>query len=469
MPLNTSASLCRFESTSEVEVDCVGIGFGPANIAIAVALDEMGYAGTALFLERNAAPDWQPEMLLEGADIQHNPLRDFVTPRNPTSEYGFLSYLKSEGRLWDFFNLGEAFPPRTEYARYVRWVARHFDHQVAYGECVERVEAVTERTGPARIRITTARGKKVLARALLFAPGRSPHVPEPFAPYCGDRVTHFTGYLTATARWTHERRMNRIAVIGASQSAVEIVLDLTSRFPAAQVHNIFRNFGYQLKDTSPFTEHIYFPEFVDYYHAADTSGQAQMTRDLWRSNYGSADGDVIRQLYLKRYGQLVSGQQRICMHGNRDIASVEQNAAGEIEIELVDRYDGKRQCVAVDAVVLATGFRNFGNQTGQELCHPLLRGVQGLMRTRDDGTLFVTRDYRLESADAARPVPPIYLNGVCESTHGFGDAGSFSLLSIRSWAIAMAMVGALDESMHAQAARSGTAKNAFLEAMEAIR
>jgi L-ornithine N5-oxygenase len=32
------------------------------------------------------------------------------------------------------------------------------------------------------------------------------------------------------------------------------------------------------------------------------------------------------------------------------------------------------------------------------------------------------------------------MNGICESTHGFGDAGSFSLLALRSWTIANALM-----------------------------
>lgn len=104
--------------------DVIGVGFGPANIALAVAIEEKALGGQYLFLEGSTAPDWQAEMLIDGSDTQHNPLRDFVTPRNPVSPYGFLSYLKSKDRLFDYLNLGLEFPYRLEYARYVRWVAR---------------------------------------------------------------------------------------------------------------------------------------------------------------------------------------------------------------------------------------------------------------------------------------------------------------------------------------------------------
>ncbi|MGD7411917.1 ornithine monooxygenase, partial [Salmonella sp. gx-f9] len=63
--------------------DVVGIGFGPANLALAIALEEAGFAGSCLFLERRPSPQWQPEMLLPRSDIQNHPCRDLVTPRNP--------------------------------------------------------------------------------------------------------------------------------------------------------------------------------------------------------------------------------------------------------------------------------------------------------------------------------------------------------------------------------------------------
>src|SRR5262249_58188395 len=110
--------------------DLVGIGFGPANISLAIALEEMGWTGSVLFLERQPGPSWQPQMLLDGTDIQHHPLRDFVTPRNPRSRYGFLSFLKSEGRLFDFLNLGIPFALRKDYAAYIGWVARQLHPSV---------------------------------------------------------------------------------------------------------------------------------------------------------------------------------------------------------------------------------------------------------------------------------------------------------------------------------------------------
>ncbi|MCF5714918.1 SidA/IucD/PvdA family monooxygenase [Pseudomonas tremae] len=411
--------------------DVIGVGFGPANIALAVALDEKALGGQYLFLEGNTAPDWQSEMLIDGSDTQHNPLRDFVTPRNPTSPYGFLSYLKAKNRLFDYLNLGLEFPYRLEYARYVRWVARQFDHWVSYGE---RVTAIS-RTGNSGelIRVETNLGRSLLARTLSFGPGRTPFVPEIFDKDFSGRVSHFTGYITANARWCAEGEPKSIAVIGSSQSAVELTLDLNARYPDAIIHNIFRSFSYQLKDTSPFTENVYFPEFVDDFYDAPLELQKKLTSEMLRSNYSSADMDVIKSLYHKIYMQKLNGRERIHLHNMSDITGAELDCK-QVKLALQNNLKRSSSQITVDAVVLATGFRNLGSGRNDEFLPPLLQNMAGEVNKRVDGSVKIERDYLISSSDPH--FPPIFLNGLCESTHGFGDAGSFSLLSLRSWMIA---------------------------------
>src|SRR6266480_2129500 len=116
--------------------DVVCVGFGPANIALAIALEELWPAAQAKFLEREPGPCWQPGMLLDGTDIQNDPIRDLVTPRNPRSRYTFINYLHEEGRLFRHLNLPGHFPLRKEYARYIQWVAEQVPVDVDYGQDV---------------------------------------------------------------------------------------------------------------------------------------------------------------------------------------------------------------------------------------------------------------------------------------------------------------------------------------------
>jgi L-ornithine N5-monooxygenase len=424
---------------SENVLDCIGIGFGPANIALAIALEERGMLANTLFLEAQGEPDWQPGMLIEGSDIQHNPLRDLVTPRNPQSPYGFLSYLKAVGRLYDYLNLDAPFPPRTDYACYVRWVAEQFSAVTSFGCRVVRVEAISTQRNRPLVRVTTATGETFLSRTLSFATGRSPLIPGQFEPFLGSRLVHLNDYLPSVARWKNLAGPLTVGVIGGSQSAAEIILDLHAKLPEAKVVSICRRFGFKSKDLSPFTEQIYTPPFVDYFYASSELAQADMVQELWQSNYGAADHDVISALNFRLYEQKVLGSEKIRMMSNQTLESIRKRSDDGFEFALIDRNSGERNKVELDAVILATGFRNFGAGAEQEPIHPLLRGLAPALRFRQDGGVAVARDFRLMARESTAQIAGIYLNGLCESTHGFGDAGSFSLLSLRSDLIAQSI------------------------------
>src|SRR6188474_2370073 len=93
----------------------VGIGFGPGNIAVAVAAEEAGVLDDFAFFEAAPGPQWQSGMLLSDSDIQHNPVRDLVSLRNPRSRYSFINYLHEQRRLLDFLNLPLEFPLRKDF------------------------------------------------------------------------------------------------------------------------------------------------------------------------------------------------------------------------------------------------------------------------------------------------------------------------------------------------------------------
>ena len=80
----------------------LGVGFGPANLALAVALREIAggaLAERSVFLEKQPRFGWHRGMLIDGATMQVSFLKDLVTLRNPRSPYTFVAYLDAQGRL----------------------------------------------------------------------------------------------------------------------------------------------------------------------------------------------------------------------------------------------------------------------------------------------------------------------------------------------------------------------------------
>lgn len=415
-------------NSGERKCEVLAVGFGPSNIALAIAVQELNLAGAYRFIDARDGPEWQPGMMLAGADIQNNPLRDLVTPRNPKSHFTFVNYLKEAGRLFEYLNLGINYPLRADYAQYVSWVAQHFSTRVDYGVRALRLEIDEEGD---RWRVVTAE-QTYLARVVILGTGRSPHIPEVFLPLVGPRVFHLNEYLPRIEALRLTGRLRKVVVVGASQSAVEINLDLANRFPDLEIHMVHRSFSMRLKDTSPFSDRVYMPEFVDYFFRADQVQRDRLYKQLYATNYSAADADVLRALYLKIYEERLGGRTRIHLHNNTVVHAASLCPQG-VRLGLREQVTGMTEELLADAVVVATGFLNFGRGEGRELVPPLLRTA--LNQSPEHAELPIQRHYRL----AIDGIPPIFLNGLCESSHGFGDAGSFSLLSLRAAEIATAV------------------------------
>lgn len=415
--------------------DLIGIGFGPSNIALAIAIEELQPDLDAVFLEARPSTSWHPGMMFPGSDIQNHPLRDLVTPRNPCSKYSFTNFLFETGRLFAHLNLGMLFPLRVEYAQYVAWAADHFTSRVRYGCEVNQLDAEIDSKGHiSGYRIVAADGSVFHSRAVAVAPGRTPYVPALFDAAQSERVIHLNDYLPAIEKLMREKPTARVAVVGGSQSAVEILLHLTREYPDTQSVGFLRRFGYRVKDTSPFTGEVYFPEFVDLFFNADRRTKARLRADLHLTNYSAADADVLDELYRTIYQQNLTGRQRTTIYRSTDIHEVVPDRDGVL---LHFHRGGERDAVRehFDLVILATGFRDIGPGEHQETCPPLLRNLLPRLHTGSDGCICIRYDYSIEQTDPAAEAHPCYVNGLCESSHGMGDAGSFSLLSLRSKAI----------------------------------
>lgn len=423
--------------------DIIGIGFGPANIALAIALEEQAPELSVRFLEQRDATVWQPGMLLEGSDIQNHPLRDLVTPRNPRSRYTFTNFLHEHGRLYEHLNLPLHYPLRLEYSQYVSWVAGCFAHQVEYRCEVADIVPVKAADGTlAYYRVACSGGREYRARCVVLAPGRSRHIPKPFTRIDDARVVHLDDYLPALERLKAQGG-GRVAVVGGSQSAVEILLHASADPALGRVLGITRNFGYRQKDTSPFSDEVYFPAFVDTFFKASPKNKDRLRKELVFTNYSAADIDVLSELYVRQYAHRLQGKDRLALLTCMDIEACEPAADG-VALQLRHFLEGDTRRETVDLVVLATGFLDLGEGPKHEPWPRLLQTVSPLLKAQHS-TVDIGLDYRVQLQGAADQGAPLYLNGLCESSHGMGDAGSFSLLALRSQAIVQSVRQRLEQ------------------------
>lgn len=397
--------------------DLIGIGFGPSNIALAIALQEEQQLGQrhldAFFVEKQPSFAWHPGMLLDHAHMQISYLKDLATLRNPRSRFTFVNYLHEQGRLPDFINLKTFFPSRREFSDYLDWAACHFDDICAYGEEVFDILPEQQHDGVQflRVRSRDSNGKvqERLARNLVVSVGGTPQLPECFHDLAGDaRVFHSNSYLKGIAANRHARK---IAVIGAGQSAAEIFIDLHNRPEPAQVDLIMRGRAIHPSDDSPFVNGIFNADYTDHIYQKDDATRAELLAEFHRTNYAAPDLALVQQIFKIMYEQRLVRGDRHHLLPRHEIRRVTARPDGidlgihdlEQEMDFTSRYD---------AVVLATGY--------ERQYHRKILGSLGAHL----GDFVVDRDYRLLSAPAFQP--KIFLQGACENSHGLSD----TLLSV---------------------------------------
>lgn len=408
--------------------DLIGIGFGPSNIALAIALEEVhGRAAStgALFIERQPRFAWHPDMMLDGTHMQISFLKDLVTLRNPASRYSFLNYLHSKGRLQDFINLKTFFPSRQEFNDYLTWAAAHFDDCCAYGEHVLDVQP--EPAGGVvellRVRSRAADGRlrERLARNLVVSVGGRPRIPEVFAGWMKDgRIFHTSGYLSALAR---QPRLERVAVIGGGQSAAEIFMHLHEHPARPRVDMLIRGHTIRPSDDSPFVNEIFNADHTDYLYTRPDADRAALLAQTRHTNYSAPDLALIERIYDLLYQQKVGGKTRHRVLRRLEATAVDADEAG-IALSVRNLHDGTQDTLHYDAVVLATGYERDQHQA---LLAPLDAYLDGYAPDRH---------YRLRADERLRPA--IYVQGGSEDTHGISDS-LLSILAVRSWEIGAAL------------------------------
>ncbi|MFE4962873.1 lysine N(6)-hydroxylase/L-ornithine N(5)-oxygenase family protein [Streptomyces sp. NPDC056660] len=405
----------------DVVHDIVGIGFGPSNLALSIAVEEhnAGLAADrridALFLERQPRFGWHRGMLIDDATMQVSFLKDLVTLRNPTSDYSFLCFLRERGRLIDFLNQKTLFPLRMEFHEYFEWAATRVAHQVSYDSEVLAVDPVRDEDGRVGFFDVTRRdparpGAAVTHRArnISVAMGLEPHVPPGLE--LAERVWHNSELIPRAEQLAATgAAVRRAVVLGAGQSAAETVDYLHRTFPDAEVCSVFAKYGYTPADDSPFANRIFDPEAVDVYFSSPSEVK-QSLLDYHRStNYSVVDMDLIESLYATTYREKVAGRERLRFLNVSRVRGVTPAADGALDIAVEFLPTGERQVLPADILVLATGYRP------RDLT--ALLGDAAKLCLKDDGdAIRVGRDHRVETAPEV--TAGIYLQGGTEHTHG---------------------------------------------------
>ncbi|MFF4557804.1 lysine N(6)-hydroxylase/L-ornithine N(5)-oxygenase family protein [Streptomyces sp. NPDC001422] len=417
--------------------DVVGIGFGPSNLSLAIALEEHGASApehpvTSHFFERQPSFGWHRNMLLPSTTMQISFLKDLATFRNPMSRFSFISYLHAANRLVQFVNNQDFFPTRQEFHQYLEWAAASLSDRVTYGAEVTAIRPGTEGGVPrpdlveVEVRAGDGTLSRVTARNVAISTGLVPRLPEGVS--ADERVWHSSQFL---GRFNEQdpAGLKSVAVVGAGQSAAEITRFLHDTLPDAQVCAVIPSYGYSVADDTPFANQVFDPGAVDEYYFGNERAQDAFWRYHRNTNYSVVDADVIQSLYQRLYDEQVRGSRRLHFRNLTRVAEVKR-AGNETRVLLRSLLDDSTEELAVDALVFATGYDGLDPAR-------LLGDFDRHFQRDAAGRHRVERDYRL--VPASDLTCGIYLQGGTEHSHGLSSA-LLSNIAVRSGEIADSIV-----------------------------
>lgn len=403
------------------EVELLAIGAGPANLALAVAVEELAppdLAGNTLLIEQHGNVAWQRGMLLPWTQSQVSFLKDLVTLRNPRSRFSFVNYLHTVGRLNDFVNMASFLPFRLEISDYLQWVAESLSVvRVEYNRRCGRIEALRSPDGTITgWLVHMADGSTIAANNVVVGIGREARIPAEFKELPRERVIHSTEYSLRTAELDPDAP-HRIVVVGAAQSAAEMLWATHQRMPNAQCAMVIRSVGLEYYQTSKFTNELYFPSFTDEFYTAPPDARRQILHDMRQTNYAGVTPGMLDTLYRQMYLERLTGTQRLRMITMVDVTAARAEG-DEIVLTLSNRMGRETEELRCDLVLLGTGF--------EPTVPPIVRHLADEAGVPE---IAVSRAYRMLTPPNVTAA--CYLQGTNEDSHGIADS-LMSVLAMRA-------------------------------------
>lgn len=398
----------------------IGVGFGPANLAFAVALQETALAvlRDGFFFEGKPEFAWHPEMLLPSSRVQISFLKDLVLQRNPTSPFTYINFLHQQGWLNDFINLNSKVPSRAEYNTYFRWAAGFFAENVKYAHQVESLDPVLSSDGVVRTVKVSVRNLQsdsigsYETASLVVAMGAQPRLPISATQFDRRRMAHSSTFLSSLRTMkTLNPTPQRLVVLGSGQSAAEILLYLLQEFPNTEVVSVQRRYSFKQSDNNPFLNEVFSPlERSRFYHG-NSRYRSLVMRDVAVANYSVVERSLLDQLYFEKYRRMQNAAPPPIVYQFTEILEAHSNKE-YVQLLLRDLVTGETNSVKADFVFFGSGY--------DWTCPKLLVDALGEYVQRDEsGEVMYSDSSRLLTQAHFRV--PVYVQGAAEHSYGIGE------------------------------------------------
>lgn len=362
--------------------DILGIGVGPFNLGLAALAQPLVESGelTAIFFDSAKEFCWHPGVMFPNATIQVPFLADLVTMADPTSQWSFVHYLKTHGRLYPFYIRESFYPYRKEYSDYCAWVAQNLSY-IHWSTPVNDVRRTAE--GLWEVHVGGDNPRTVLARNVVNGTGTQPYIPESLRPQslegeqAGARnnqasansqagantltgnanILHSSEFLHNADRLMNSDSIRSITIVGSGQSAAEIYRHLMEHCAATgrRLDWFTRSPRFFPMEYTALTLELTSTDYVQHFHTLPEDRRDQLNRQQ-RNLYKGISGPLIDEIFDTLYQLSITTPITGDLRPDVTIALARIEETGAITLRLTDNETGKSGEHTTDAVILATGY-----------------------------------------------------------------------------------------------------------------
>ena len=404
-------------------LDVAMVGAGPSNLSLAAHLHPY-YDKPFAILDQRAEIHWHAGMMLEDAVLQSSHYKDLIFPSDPRSEFTFLNYLHSRKLLYRYIHAEFRCPLRLEFQSYLRWVAERLSTRIYMNSNVQEINLVNN-----QFRIE-GNNFCFTASTLVLGVGHQPRFPAGVKVFLSEDVFHSSDFVHKRDKAGGFAR-KRVTVVGAGQSAAEIIRDLISDESALPEEILWlnRSRSYHMFDETVLCNDIYTPSFAQYFFRQD-----QMTKDHLNKIYKSSSDGIVSDLMLdifRRMYVLDVLKERKLNYRTRvgqSFSELSKSQDGVYHVHSI--HNNVKHTDNCDVVIFATGY--------EAMKSPLTEQVLAYLEKDDKGSQIINGDYstKLNRSSSAK----LFLQNFSSSTFGWMDP-NLGGTSYRSAKIANVILG----------------------------
>jgi len=385
--------------------DFIAIGLGPFNLGLACLSQPLKQLKT-LFLESKRRFDWHSGILIPDTTLQTPFFSDLVTMADPTSSFSFLNYLKSKGRLYQFYIRENFFPSRFEYNDYCNWAASKLDN-IRFRQRVDFVNYCKE-TNLYELMVYDAKNDcavRYFTKRLVLGTGSVPH-----KPACADglikNIAHTSQYLFDKDKIQSCRS---ITVIGSGQSAAEVFYDLLQDCDRLnyQLNWVTRSSHFFPLDLTKLTLEMTSPDYVEYFYNLPQCKKQSLLQSQCPV-YKGINQSLIGDIYHRLYERSILGNRPVTLLTNSELKIIspknKDNDSYDLQFHHVEQSQDYH--ISSEAVILGTGYKYVEKA--------FLKPIRDRIRYLASGQFDVDRFYSIDGGRGE-----IFVQNAELHTHGF--------------------------------------------------